>query len=72
MLNETDKKLLNRLKQIRNEKGLSQTELGRLIGVSKNTISSIETGQHSPSSQTAYLLCKVLNKRFDELFYFEE
>lgn len=64
-------KLLNRLKQFRTEKGLSQTELGQMVGVSKNTISSIETGQYSPTAKLAYLLCKALGKSFEEMFYFD-
>ena len=63
-----DKLLLkNRLKEIRSEKGLSQAALAEMVGVSRNTISSIETGQFSP---TAKILCIALDKRFEEVFYF--
>ena len=65
-------KLLNRVKEERKNKKLSQTELGAMVGVSKNTISSIETGQYCPSAKLAKLLCFALNKKFDYLFYFEE
>ncbi|MDE6746243.1 MAG: helix-turn-helix domain-containing protein, partial [Oscillospiraceae bacterium] len=41
--------LKNRLKEVRTEKGLSQTQLAEMVGVSRNTISSIETGQFSPT-----------------------
>ena len=41
--------LKNRLKEIRTEKGLSQAQLAEMVGVSRNTISSIETGQFSPN-----------------------
>lgn len=63
--------LKNALKQARAEKGLSQTELARLVGVSRNTISSIETGQFNPTAKLALILCIALDKKFEELFYFD-
>ena len=63
--------LKNRLKVARAEKGLSQTQLAELVGVSRNTISSIETGQFNPPAQLALILCIALDKKFEELFYFE-
>ena len=62
--------LRNRLKELRAEKGLSQTELAKLVGVSRNTISSIETGQFSPTAKLALILCIALDKKFEEVFYF--
>lgn len=62
--------LKNRIKEARAEKGLSQTELANLVGVSRNTISSIETGQFSPTAKLALVLAIALNKKFEELFYF--
>ena len=43
-----------------------------MVGVSRNTISSIETGQFSPTAKLALILCIALDKKFEELFYFEE
>ena len=63
--------LKNRLKVARAEKGLSQTQLAELVGVSRNTISSIETGQFNPTAKLALILCIALDKKFEELFYFE-
>ena len=63
--------LKNNLRLFRNEMGLSQDELARMIGVSRNTISSIETGQFNPTAKLAYILCIALNKKFEELFYLE-
>ena len=63
--------LKNRLKVARAEKGLSQTQLADLVGVSRNTISSIETGQFNPTAKLALILCIALDKKFEELFYFE-
>ena len=62
--------LKNHLKEIRGEKGLSQAELAKLVGVSRNTISSIETGQFTPSAKLALVLAIALDKSFEELFYF--
>jgi putative transcriptional regulator len=62
--------LKNRLKEIRAEKGLSQTELSRMVGVSRNTISSIETLQYCPTAKLALILCVALDKKFEEVFYF--
>lgn len=63
--------LKNRLMVARAEKGLSQTQLAELVGVSRNTISSIETGQFNPTAKLALILCIALDKKFEELFYFE-
>ncbi len=63
--------LKNRLKDARSEKGLSQSELAELVGVSRNTISSIETGQFSPTAKLALVLCIALDKKFEEIFYFD-
>lgn len=62
--------LKNRIKEVRQNAGLSQGELADLVGVSRNTISSIETGQFSPTAKLALILCIALNKKFEELFYF--
>ena len=64
--------LKNRLKVARAEKKLSQEQLANLAGVTRQTISSIETGQYCPTAKLALILSKVLNKQFEELFYFEE
>ncbi len=62
--------LRNRLKIARAEKGLSQGELAKLIGVSRQTICSIETGQFCPSAKIALIICTALDRKFEELFYF--
>ncbi len=63
--------LKNRLKGARNERMLSQSQLAELVGVSRNTISSIETGQFSPTAKLALILCIALDKKFEDLFYFD-
>ncbi len=62
--------LKNHLKEIRSEKKLSQNALAELVGVSRNTISSIETGQFCPTAKLALILCVALDKKFEEIFYF--
>ncbi|MEQ2594871.1 helix-turn-helix transcriptional regulator [[Clostridium] symbiosum] len=62
--------LKNRLKTARAEQGISQGELAAMVGVSRQTISYIETGQFNPTAKLALLLCIALDKKFEELFYF--
>jgi putative transcriptional regulator len=68
-----DNKLIlhNRLKVARAEKNISQGDLAKLVGVSRQTISSIETEQFNPTAKLALLLCIALDKKFEELFYFD-
>lgn len=66
----TELKLKNNVAVVRKEKGLSQADLAKLVGVSRNTISSIEVGQYEPTAKLALLLCVALDKRFEELFFF--
>ena len=63
--------LRNRLREARMEKGLSQSQLAQMVGVSRNTISSIETGQFNPTAKLALVLCIALDRKFEELFYFD-
>lgn len=62
--------LKNNLKEVRNKKGFSQAQLADLVGVSRNTISSIETGQFNPTAKLALVLCVALGKKFEDIFYF--
>lgn len=62
--------LKNRLKEARAERMLSQQQLADMVGVSRNTISSIETGQFNPTAKLALILCTALDKKFEDLFYF--
>ncbi|WP_294906492.1 helix-turn-helix transcriptional regulator [uncultured Ruminococcus sp.] len=63
--------LKNRLKEVRAEKNLSQSRLAEMVGVSRNTISSIETGQFNPTAKLALILCIALDKKFEDIFYFD-
>lgn len=62
--------LKNRLKEYRKEMELSQDELAKMVGVSRNTISSIETGQFCPTAKLALVICIALDKKFEDVFYF--
>ncbi len=63
-------KLKNRLKEARSEANLAQVQLAEMVGVSRNTISSIETGQFNPTAKLALIICIALDKKFEDLFYF--
>lgn len=67
-----DKELVlqNNLKKIRTEMKISQEELAKMVGTTRQTIISIEKGSFSPTAKLALLLCVALNKKFEELFYF--
>ena len=62
--------LQNRIKEARVNARLSQSQLAELVGVSRNTISSIETGQFNPTAKLALVLCIALDKKFEDLFFF--
>ena len=62
--------LKNNLREAPTEKKLSQSQLAEMVGVSRNTISSIETGQFNPTAKLALILCIALDKKFEDLFYF--
>jgi putative transcriptional regulator len=64
-------RLGNRLKVARAERRLSQQQLAALAGVTRQTISAIETGQYCPSALLAFLVAERLGKRVDELFFLE-
>ena len=65
-------RLKNKLKEFRQNKNLTQTQLANIVGASKNTISSIETNQFCPTAYLAALLCAALDCKFEELFFFEK
>ena len=62
--------LKNNLKAVRMAQNRSQSGLAAQVGVSRNTISAIETGLFSPTAKLALILCIALDKKFEELFYF--
>jgi len=62
--------LKNHLKELRTERKMSQSDLAEMVGVSRNTISSIETGQYEPTAKLAFVICIALDKKFEDVFYF--
>jgi putative transcriptional regulator len=64
--------LKNRLRVARATSDISQAELARLVGVTRQTIISIESGEYCPSARLALQLAMALGWRFEDLFYFEE
>ena len=63
--------LYNRLKEYRAKIKVNQTEMGNLVGVSRQTISQIERGDYSPSVTLALKIAKVLNVSVEEIFSYE-
>lgn len=63
--------LRTHLRVARAERNVSQAELARSVGVSRQTISSIETGQYCPSTVLALRLANALETPFNELFWLE-
>ena len=62
----------NRIEQIRKERGIRQDEFAKLMGVSRQTISSLETGRYNPSIFLAYKIAKFFGLTIEEVFIFEE
>ncbi|SFU58561.1 MULTISPECIES: helix-turn-helix transcriptional regulator [Butyrivibrio] len=62
----------NRIEEIRNEKNLRQEELAKAMGVSRQTISSLENGRYNPSIMLAHKLAKFFEMTIEEIFIFEE
>ncbi len=64
--------LKNGVRSARKEAGISQSDLAEMVGVSRNAISSIETGKFCPTAKLALIICIALGKKFEELFWFED
>ena len=61
----------NRVEILRKEKGLSQEEFAKAIRVSRQTISSIETGKYNPSLELAFIISNYFGKKVEEIFIYE-
>ena len=62
--------LKNNLKEIRTAKKISQEELAKMVGTTRQTIISIEKNLFNPSAKLALLLCTALDEKFENMFYF--
>ena len=64
--------LKNRIEEIRKERGIRQEEFAKSMGVSRQTISSLENGRYNPSIMLAYKIAKYFEMTIEEVFIFEE
>lgn len=62
----------NRIEEIRKERGIRQEDFAKVMGVSRQTISSLENGRYNPSIMLAYKIAKYFNMTIEEVFVFEE
>lgn len=62
----------NRIEEIRNAKGIKQEELSKMLGVSRQTISSLENGRYNPSIILAFKIAKLFEMSIEEIFIYEE
>ena len=62
----------NRIEEIRKERGIRQDEFAKLMGVSRQTISTLETGRYTPSIFLAYKIAKYFDMTIEEVFFFDE
>jgi putative transcriptional regulator len=69
---ENELQFNNRIRMWRAEKRISQGDLAEMVGTSRQTISSIENLQFCPSAKLALLICIALDKKFEDVFYFDE
>lgn len=67
----TELPLKNNIKDVRLDLNITQADLAETVGVSRNTIVSIENGKYTPNAKLALLICIALEKKFEELFFFD-
>ncbi len=72
MIVAIDRKLLNRLREVRTARGLTQTELAERIGVSRKTVNTVENGIFVPSTLLALALARELKVKVEDIFFLEE
>lgn len=62
----------NKVEQLRKARGLNQEDFARMLYVSRQTISSIETGKYNPSLDLAFAIADFFGKRIEEIFIYEK
>ena len=62
----------NRIEEIRKERGIKQEEFANSMGVSRQTISSLENGRYNPSIMLAYKIARYFGMTIEDVFIFEE
>lgn len=65
---QTKSILCNRISELRRQKGITQTDLGKRVGLTKASISKIETGASGLTAYCAAMICKVLDCKFEDCF----
>jgi len=71
LLIKFQKKLVSRIRELREEKKFSQLELAKLLGVTRQTVYYLETGKYNPSLTTSFKVSHIFEKPIEEIFYFE-
>ncbi|MGH3656118.1 MAG: helix-turn-helix transcriptional regulator [Micromonosporaceae bacterium] len=61
----------NDVRQLRRDKGLSQADLGKLLGVSRQTVNAIETGRYSPSLPLAITMARFFERSVEDVFHID-
>ena len=62
----------NRIDEIRKARGIRQEEFAKALGVSRQTISSLETGRYNPSIQLAFKIARYFGMTIEDVFIYEE
>lgn len=62
----------NQIRQLREERGMTQEQLGERVGVSRQAVNAIETGKYEPSIWLAHDIALVFGRRIEEVFLFEQ
>ena len=62
----------NRIEELRKQRGIRQEEFAKLLGVSRQTISSLETGRYNPSIFLAHNIARIFEMSIEEVFLFED
>ena len=62
----------NRIEEIRKMRGIRQEELAKMLGVSRQTVSSLETGRYNPSISLAFKVARCFGMTIEEVFLFDE
>lgn len=62
----------NRIEEIRKQKGINQDELAKTLGVSRQTISSLERGRYNPSITLAHKIAKLFELKIEDVFIFDD
>jgi len=62
----------NKVEELRKNKGIKQDELAKILGVSRQTISSLETGKYNPSIMLAYKIARIFDLTIEDVFIFDD